>query len=73
VTVPVDPIAIALAVTRAHVLGIIHTIGGSIASSIAGEPQRARCSAGRVHEALSISGGDDLLTTDVLTPSSMNG
>ena len=39
-TVPVDPIAIALAVTRAlDALGIIHTIGGSIASSIAGEPR----------------------------------
>jgi hypothetical protein len=40
VTVPVDPIAVALAVTRAlDALGIIHTIGGSIASSIAGEPR----------------------------------
>jgi hypothetical protein len=40
VTVPVDPIAIALAVARAlDALGIIHTIGGSIASSIAGEPR----------------------------------
>jgi hypothetical protein len=40
VTVPVDPIAIALAVARAFdALGIIHTIGGSIASSIAGEPR----------------------------------
>ena len=39
-TVPVDPIAVALAVTRAlDALGIIHTIGGSIASSIAGEPR----------------------------------
>lgn len=39
-TVPVDPIAIALVVTRAlDALGIIHTIGGSIASSIAGEPR----------------------------------
>jgi hypothetical protein len=40
VTVPIDPIAVALAV--AHVLdslGIRHTIGGSIASSIAGEPR----------------------------------
>jgi hypothetical protein len=40
VTVPVDPIAIALAVARAlDALGIVHTIGGSIASSIAGEPR----------------------------------
>ena len=39
-TIPVDPIAIALAVTRAlDALGIVHTIGGSIASSIAGEPR----------------------------------
>lgn len=39
-TVPVDPIAIALEVSRAlDVLGIAHTIGGSIASSIAGEPR----------------------------------
>lgn len=39
-TEPVDPIAIALAVTRAlDALGINHTIGGSIASSIAGEPR----------------------------------
>lgn len=39
-TVPVDPIAVALAVTRAlDALGIVHTIGGSIASSIAGEPR----------------------------------
>jgi hypothetical protein len=40
VTIPVDPIAIALAVARAlDALGIVHTIGGSIASSIAGEPR----------------------------------
>ncbi len=39
-TVPIDPIAIALAVARAFdALGILHTIGGSIASSIAGEPR----------------------------------
>lgn len=39
-TVPVDPIAVALAVTRAlDALGVIHTIGGSIASSLAGEPR----------------------------------
>ena len=39
-TEPVDPIAIALTITRAlDALGIIHTIGGSIASSIAGEPR----------------------------------
>lgn len=39
-TVRVDPIAIALGVARAlDALGIIHTIGGSIASSIAGEPR----------------------------------
>jgi len=40
VTVPVDPIAIALSVS--HVLdtiGIPHTIGGSLASSFAGEPR----------------------------------
>jgi len=40
VTAPVDPIAIALSV--AHVfdtLGIVHTIGGSLASSFAGEPR----------------------------------
>lgn len=39
-TVPVDPIALALSV--AHVLdtiGIPHTIGGSLASSFAGEPR----------------------------------
>ena len=36
----VDPIAIALAMARAlDALGVIHTIGGSIASSIAGEPR----------------------------------
>lgn len=35
-----DPIAVALVVTRAlHQLGIPHTIGGSIASSFAGEPR----------------------------------
>jgi hypothetical protein len=40
VSVPVDPIAIALTVARElDALGIIHTIGGSIASSIAGEPR----------------------------------
>lgn len=39
-TVPIDPIAVALAVTRVFdTLGIVHTIGGSIASSIAGEPR----------------------------------
>ena len=39
-TVPVDPIAIAVSVARAlDALGIVHTIGGSIASSIAGEPR----------------------------------
>ena len=39
-SVPVDPIAIALTVARAlDSLGISHTIGGSIASSIAGEPR----------------------------------
>lgn len=39
-TTPVDPIATALLVTR-HLdeLGIDHTIGGSIASSFAGEPR----------------------------------
>jgi hypothetical protein len=40
VTQPIDPIAIALTVTRVlDALGIAHTIGGSIASSIAGEPR----------------------------------
>lgn len=35
-----DPIAIALLVTRQFdVLGIVHTIGGSVASSFAGEPR----------------------------------
>lgn len=39
-TVPIDPIAVALTVARAlDGLGIMHTIGGSIASSIAGEPR----------------------------------
>jgi hypothetical protein len=37
---PVDPIAVALLVVRElDALGILHTIGGSIASSIAGEPR----------------------------------
>jgi hypothetical protein len=40
VTVPIDPIAIALAVARVlDALGVVHTIGGSIASSFAGEPR----------------------------------
>jgi hypothetical protein len=40
VSVPIDPIEIALTVARAFdALGVIHTIGGSIASSIAGEPR----------------------------------
>lgn len=35
-----DPIAVAVSVTRVlDALGIVHTIGGSIASSIAGEPR----------------------------------
>ena len=39
-TIPVDPIAIALAVANVFDgLGIVHTIGGSIASSFAGEPR----------------------------------
>jgi len=39
-THPIDPIAIALAVTEVFdSLGIVHTIGGSIASSFAGEPR----------------------------------
>ncbi len=39
-TVPIDPIAVAIVVARAlDALGIVHTIGGSIASSIAGEPR----------------------------------
>jgi hypothetical protein len=40
VTAPVDPIAVALLVTRTlETLQIPHTVGGSIASSIAGEPR----------------------------------
>jgi hypothetical protein len=40
VTTAFDPIAIALLVTRAlDTLGVAHTIGGSIASSFAGEPR----------------------------------
>jgi hypothetical protein len=40
VNATVDPIAVALAVSRAlEALGIRHTIGGSIASSFAGEPR----------------------------------
>jgi hypothetical protein len=40
VTAPVDPIAVAQLVARAlDALSIPHTIGGSIASSIAGEPR----------------------------------
>jgi len=40
VTVPIDPIAIALSVSRVFdMLRIVHTIGGSIASSFAGEPR----------------------------------
>ena len=39
-TDPIDPIAVALAVTRVlDTLGIQHTIGGSLASSVAGEPR----------------------------------
>ena len=39
-TVGVDPIEVALFLARAlDALGIVHTIGGSIASSIAGEPR----------------------------------
>lgn len=39
-TTPVDPIAIAVSVSRVlEALGIVHTIGGSIASSFAGEPR----------------------------------
>jgi hypothetical protein len=39
-TEPVDPIGVALLVTRhLDALGIVHTIGGSIASSFAGEPR----------------------------------
>ena len=39
-TVAVDPIAVALSVTRTlEGLGILHTVGGSIASSFAGEPR----------------------------------
>jgi hypothetical protein len=37
---PIDPIAVAALVTRIlNQLGIIHTIGGSIAASFAGEPR----------------------------------
>jgi hypothetical protein len=40
VSVPVDPIAVAVSVARVlETLGIRHTIGGSIASSFAGEPR----------------------------------
>lgn len=39
-TVPVDPIAVALSVSHVlDTLGIAHTIGGSLASSFAGEPR----------------------------------
>ena len=39
-TAPVDPIAIALSVSQVlDTLGISHTIGGSLASSFAGEPR----------------------------------
>lgn len=39
-TVPVDPIAVALLVARVlDELGVAHTIGGSLASSFAGEPR----------------------------------
>lgn len=39
-TAPADPIAVALVVARAlESLGVSHTIGGSIASSFAGEPR----------------------------------
>lgn len=39
-TVPVDPIAIALSVSHVlETLGISHTVGGSLASSFAGEPR----------------------------------
>jgi hypothetical protein len=38
--VTVDPFSVALSVTRAlDALGVLHTIGGSIASSFAGEPR----------------------------------
>jgi hypothetical protein len=37
---PIDPLAVAALVTRAlEQLGIVHTIGGSIAASFAGEPR----------------------------------
>lgn len=39
-TAPIDPIAIALSVSQVlDTLGISHTIGGSLASSFAGEPR----------------------------------
>ena len=39
-TVPIDPIETALSVARhLDALGILHTVGGSIASSFAGEPR----------------------------------
>jgi hypothetical protein len=45
VTVPVDPSAVAVAVAPVlESLGIVHTIGGSIASSIAGEPRSSSTS-----------------------------
>jgi hypothetical protein len=40
VTPPIDPIAVAVLVAeRLERIGILHTIGGSIASAIAGEPR----------------------------------
>lgn len=39
-TEPIDPIAVAVKVANAlDSLGVAHTIGGSIASSVAGEPR----------------------------------
>lgn len=39
-TTPVDPIAIAISVSQAlDTIGIAHTVGGSLASSFAGEPR----------------------------------
>ena len=65
-TVPVDPIAVALLVTRAlETLGIVHTIGGSIASSIAGEPRSTLQKSDR--EVVPILGEPRLLSATAMT------
>jgi hypothetical protein len=54
-TVPVDPIATALVVSRClDAMGIPYTVGGSIASSFAGEPRSTARSPNPLLEA-----GDD--------------